>query len=190
MTKQEEIEKISDLVKNCRKCKLWKTRNKPVVGAGSITVRVMFIGEAPGRNEDLQGLPFVGKAGKILDELLTSVGFQRDDVYIANILKCRPPENRNPFKSEIETCTFYLDKQIEIIQPIVICPLGNFATSFIFNKFGLGEEKISKVHGKVFNAEFNNQKVKIIPMYHPAVATYSPNTLDVLKEDFKKIEEV
>ncbi|MCX6667413.1 MAG: uracil-DNA glycosylase [Euryarchaeota archaeon] len=188
MSKEEGIKKLMLSVENCRKCDLWKTRKKPVFGEGSIDTDILFVGEAPGYNEDLQGRPFVGKAGKILDELLESIGLHRSDIYIANILKCRPPNNRNPLKTEIDACTEHLDKQIELIQPKIMVPMGNFACSYIFEKFGLKYDKISNVHGKIFqiNTIFGN--VKIIPMYHPAVATYNPYTKDTLLVDFKIIK--
>lgn len=188
MSKKQEMKNIADLVKNCKKCDLWKTRTKPVIGEGSEDANIIFIGEAPGYNEDRQGLPFVGKAGGILDQSLDSIGLQRQDVYIANILKCRPPKNRNPLKSEVDICTGYLNKQIELIQPEVIIPLGNFATSYIFEKFGLKYDKISNVHGRIFQVSTIFGNIKIIPMYHPAVATYNPNTKDILIEDFKSIQ--
>ena len=190
MSKEEDMGKITGAVENCRKCNLWKTRKNPVIGDGSLDSEILFVGEAPGYNEDLQGCPFVGKAGKILDELLESVGLQRGDVYIANILKCRPPDNRNPLKTEIESCTEYLNKQIEIIQPKIILPLGNFACSYIFEKFSLKYDKISNVHGKVFQMNTLMGNIKIIPLYHPAVATYNPNTKNTLLEDFKIIKKV
>jgi uracil-DNA glycosylase family 4 len=185
---KEDIKKIMLSVESCRKCNLWKTRKKPVFGEGSIDIDILLVGEAPGYNEDLQGRPFVGKAGKILDELLESIELHRSDIYIANILKCRPPGNRAPLKSEIDACTEHLDKQIDLIQPKIIVPLGNFACSYIFEKFGLKYDKISNVHGKLFqiNTIFGN--VKIIPMYHPAVATYNPNTKNTLVADFKIIK--
>lgn len=184
MSKQEEMEKIATSVRNCKKCNLYKTRNKPVVGYGLVDAEILLIGEAPGRNEDLQGKPFVGRAGKILDELLRSIGLERDEIYIANILKDRPPNNRNPLSSEIKACTPYLDSQIMLIQPKIIVPLGNFATAYIFEKFGLKNDKISDVHGKVFETNTIFGNIKIIPMYHPAVATYNPNNIKKLKEDF------
>lgn len=188
MSKKEDMQHITSSVENCRKCSLWKTRKKPVAGEGSIDTDVLFVGEAPGYNEDIQGRPFVGKAGRILDELLKSIGLKRNNVYIANILKCRPPDNRNPLKTEIDVCTEYLDRQMEIIQPKIIVPLGNFAVSYIFEKFGLKYDKISNVHGKIFqiNTLFGN--IKIIPLYHPAVATYNPETKNILLEDFKVIK--
>jgi len=190
MSEEKDMEKITKAVEKCRKCNLWKTRKNPVVGTGSLDSEILFVGEAPGYNEDLKGSPFVGKAGKILDELLESVGLNRNDIYIANILKCRPPDNRNPLKNEIESCTEYLNKQIELIQPKIILPLGNFACSYIFEKFSLNYDKISNVHGKVFQLNTLMGTIKIIPLYHPAVATYNPNTKDTLLEDFKIIKKV
>ena len=184
------MKKITISVENCKKCNLYKTRNKPVVGNGSLDAKILFIGEAPGYNEDLQGKPFVGKAGEILDELLESIGLQRDEVYIANILKCHPTRNRNPLKNEIEACTEHLDKQIKIIQPKIIVPLGNFASSFIFEKFGLKYDKISNIHGKIFQTNTVFGKLTIIPLYHPAVATYNPNTKNILLDDFKVIKKI
>ena len=128
---------LEDAVANCRKCSLWKTRSNPVVGGGSKDAKVMFIGEAPGYWEDVKGRPFVGRAGRVLDELLESINLSREEVYITNILKCRPPNNRNPLQSEIEACTPYLDRQIELMNPEIIATLGNFALSYISEKFGL-----------------------------------------------------
>jgi len=187
MSKNEDMEKISLSIKSCRKCSLWKTRKKPVVGSGSTDSNIVFVGEAPGHNEDMQGLPFVGRSGKILDELLGSIGLDRESVYIANIIKCRPPENRNPLRSEIESCTEYLDKQLENIKPEIIAPMGNFASSYIFEKFKLNYDKISNIHGKIFKVNTLFGVVKIVPLYHPAVATYNPNTKKTLLEDFKNL---
>jgi len=190
MTENKDFEKLISLVKNCKDCDLWKTRKNPVFGEGSSSAKIMFIGEAPGRNEDIQGRPFVGRAGKILDELLASIDLKRKEVYIGNILKCRPPENRNPMKSEIKSCTKYLDKQIEKIKPKIIVPLGSFATSYIFEKFNITSEKIGTVHGKIFTLNTIFGKQIVVPIYHPAVATYNPNTKEVLLKDFQKIKEV
>ena len=188
MSKEEDMRQVVSLVKSCKKCDLWKTRKNPVPGEGSLDANIFFVGEAPGYNEDIQGRPFVGKAGKILDQLLESIGLKRKDVYIANILKCRPPDNRDPLKTEIFTCTEYLDKQIEIIQPKIIVSLGNFAVSYIFEKFGLKHDKISKMHGKTFQINTLYGSIKIIPMFHPAVATYNQDTKSVLLNDFKAIK--
>ena len=169
---------------------LYKTRKNTVFGDGSFKAKILFIGEAPGKNEDLKGYPFVGRAGKILDELLNSIDLKRKEIYITNILKCRPTNNRNPLKKEIDICSKYLDKQIDIIAPEIIAPLGNFACSFIFEKFGLKYDKISQIHGKMFNTESDFGKIKIIPLFHPAVATYNPNKIDILIKDFKQLKKI
>lgn len=187
MYNEEEMGRLEEEIKECRRCELWKTRTNPVAGEGSLTAKVMFVGEAPGYYEDLKGRPFVGKAGKILDELLGSVGLERSEVYIANVLKCRPPGNRNPTTIEIKACTPYLDAQVEIIEPMVIATLGNFSLGYIFDKFGLKSDKISKIHGKVFKASTIAGIKKIVPLYHPAVATYNPGMKGVLIEDFKSL---
>jgi len=212
-----EMEKIKQDVLNCKKCPLYRTRTNPVAGEGSPQARIVFIGEGPGASEDRTGHPFVGRAGRILDELLESIGIKREDVYIANILKCRPPQNRNPQAEEIKACTPFLLKQIEVIKPEVICTLGNYSTAFIMEKYGLGEkvQGISKIHGKVFEVFKKPEQVsllnlnkkeeeenysseiryfgsenglKIIPLYHPAVATYNINMKGTLKEDFKVLK--
>ncbi|NMX21725.1 uracil-DNA glycosylase [ANME-1 cluster archaeon GoMg4] len=190
MRREEELERIEQSIKACKRCELWKTRTNPVAGAGSLSAKIVLVGEAPGYYEDLKGEPFVGKAGKVLDELLESIGLQRNDVYIANVLKCRPPGNRNPATEEIRACTPYLDAQLEIIQPEIIATLGNFSLSYIFDKFGLKKDKISKIHGTVFTVStIAGIKIKkIIPLYHPAVATYNPNMKGSLIEDFKVLK--
>ncbi len=189
MSNKEDMKNVTDSVNKCKKCELYKTRNKPVVGEGSLDSNILFIGEAPGRNEDNSGKPFVGKAGKIFDELLRSIGLQRNDVYITNILKCRPQNNRNPLNAEMEACTRYLTNQIEIIKPKIIVTQGNFATAFIFKKFSLKYDKISKIHSKVFEINSSHGIIKIIPLYHPAVAAYNPNTKTTLLKDFNVIKE-
>ncbi|MCD6399038.1 MAG: uracil-DNA glycosylase [Candidatus Aenigmarchaeota archaeon] len=187
--KEEKMSDLIEEIKNCKRCGLWESRTNVVPGEGSINAEIMFIGEGPGYWEDQKGRPFVGRAGKVLDELLEFIGLKREEIFIANILKCRPPKNRNPEKEEIKACTPYLEAQISIINPKIIAPLGKFAMEFIFEKFGLGERKISEVHGKVFEINTINGKIKIIPLYHPAVAVYNSNKIDLLKEDFKKLIE-
>ena len=184
---EKEIKQLEQGITNCRKCELWKTRKNPVVGNGSLNAGVMFIGEAPGYHEDMQGIPFVGRAGKVFEELLQSIELTREEVYVCNILKCRPPDNRNPFDSEIKACTPYLDRQITAIKPKVIGTLGNFATSYILEKFGLQSEKIGNIHGKIFHIKNLLFDARIIPLYHPAAATYNPNMKSVLMDDFKSI---
>lgn len=191
MTKTEKLKQIKDEVIACKKCSLSETRTMPVIGAGSHDSHIMFIGEAPGANEDATGIPFCGRAGKILDEVIESVGLKRDDVYICNVLKCRPPKNRDPKSDEKLVCVDYLKKQIEIIQPKIICAMGNHATGFIFEQFGLSDKLagISKLHGQVFDSPSFSYSVKIVSLYHPAVATYNPNMKKVLLEDIKILGE-
>ncbi|MBN1762082.1 MAG: uracil-DNA glycosylase [Methanomicrobia archaeon] len=185
--REEDMEDIAKRVKACTRCELCKTRTTPVVGVGSLSARIMFIGEAPGYYEDVKGEPFVGKAGRVLDELLAAIGLKREEVYIANVLKCRPPGNRDPRIGEILACTPYLDAQLALIQPEIIATLGNFSLAYIFDKFGLHakKDKISKIHGTVFTVSTITGIVKIVPLYHPAVATYNPNMMETLLEDFK-----
>ena len=190
LDKEKELEEIKKQILNCKKCPLWKTRTNAVAGEGPINAKIMFIGEAPGFNEDQKGKPFVGRAGKIFDELLNSINLKREDVYITNIVKCRPPENRNPKQEEINACSLYLNKQIQIIKPKIICCLGNFSTAYILKKFNLKNklDGISKIHGQIFNVSTLNGNIKIMPLYHPAVATYNANMLNELKKDFYEIK--
>ena len=183
------MEKIDYLVKKCKKCDLHITRNNTVLGEGSLNAVIMFIGEAPGRQEDLAGRPFVGRAGRIFDELLDYIGLSRDDVYISNIIKCRPPNNRNPLNVEIEICSKYLDKQIDIIKPEIIVALGKFASSYIFKKFDLKFEGISRNHGKIYSINSTFGKLKIIPIYHPAASIYNKKIKNQLFADFKIINQ-
>lgn len=193
MNKEEEqkrfeaIKKIRDEVVNLKESPLYATRVKPVIGEGSYFSRIVFIGEAPGKNESETGRPFCGASGKILDELFKSVGIKREDVYITNIVKDRPPNNRDPLPSEIELYAPFLDRQIEIIKPEIIATLGRYSMVYIMERYGLKEEvlPISKAHGRVFETKMGYGKVKVIPLYHPAVAVYNRNMLESLKEDFK-----
>lgn len=187
MTKSSEMESLNGEVSSCIRCVLHKTRNKPVPGEGSLDSKIMFVGEAPGSNEDMQGRPFVGRAGMFLEELLSSVGLKREDVFIANILKCRPPGNRNPRVGEMRSCTAYLDRQVAIIDPKTICPMGNFAAGYIMEKYGLNPEPIGRIHGKTFRVKNLLLDARIIPLYHPASAVYNSNMRYTLLEDFKRI---
>ncbi|MDP3996013.1 MAG: uracil-DNA glycosylase [bacterium] len=187
----DNFEKIKSEVLACQKCPLYIEREKnnffAVPGEGTALAKIVFVGEAPGLNEAKTGRPFCGAAGKILDELLESTGIKREEVYITNIVKDRPPENRNPKPEEIIACSPYLDRQIECIKPEVVCTLGNFSTSYVMERYGLKEEiqGISKIHGKVFDIGTLFGKMKIVPLYHPAVATYNINMKKVLEDDFK-----
>jgi DNA polymerase len=158
-----------------------------VIGEGSHDAKILFIGEAPGKNEALTGRPFCGASGKLLDTLLDSVGIHRADVYIGNIVKDRPPENRDPLPSEIELYAPFLDRQIDIIQPKVIATLGRFSMEYIMRKFGLTAqlESISRAHGKAYQAVASYGPITIIPLYHPAAAIYNQSLKATLAEDFK-----
>lgn len=187
-SRTENLKEIRDQVVDCQKCSLCKTRTLPVIGQGSHQAKAIFVGEAPGANEDRTGVPFCGAAGNVLTELLESIGCKREDVYIANILKCRPPGNRDPLPNEIEACTGYLEKQIEILEPQLVCSMGNYAASFIMRKFGLGSQVqgISRIHGQIFEAE----KFKVVALYHPAVAVYNANMKDILKKDLEGVKDL
>ena len=186
-----KLDKLTKEIWGCNRCELYKTKTNYVIGQGDENTNIMFIGEAPGHNEDLQGLPFVGKAGQIFDELLGSINLNRGDVYICNLLKCRPPNNRQPEKTEIESCSHFLNTQIDIIKPKVICCMGNFATTYIMKKYGMTDKitGISKLHGKIFKFSGLYGTIDIIPLYHPAVATYAPEMKEALLNDFKILKE-
>ncbi|MCD6189678.1 MAG: uracil-DNA glycosylase [Thermococcus sp.] len=189
MGKNEAMKKLEEKIKTCRKCPLGELRTNAVPGSGSYGAKIMFVGEAPGYWEDQKGLPFVGRAGKVLDELLAGIGLKREEVYITNVVKCRPPNNRDPTEEEINACSPYLDKQIDIIRPKIIVPLGRHSMTYILKKFSFEPEPISKIHGKIFEARTLFGKIIIMPMYHPAVALYKPQLREELEKDFKKLKE-
>ena len=180
-----KIDKLRTQVASCTRCSLHETRTNTVPGEGDANADIMFIGEAPGRNEDLQGKPFVGRAGDIFDKLLDSIGLTREQIYLCNILKCRPPNNRNPLSSEISACVGSLDLQIKIVDPKVIGTLGNFATTYVFEKFNISPQKISSVAGCVIDIETPFGPKKIVPVFHPAVATYNVHKTDLLISHFQ-----
>ena len=165
---------------DCLNCSLGEVRTNLVFGDGNPSAEVVFVGEAPGFNEDKQGLPFVGAAGKLLTELLASIGFKRSDVYIANVLKCRPPDNRDPLPDEIDACRPILLGQLAAINPKVIVTLGAFATRTVLNQ----NVSISRVHGQIFKMD----DLTVFPMYHPAAALYARATRELIGEDFRKLK--
>ncbi len=167
----------------CTRCRLAEGRTQVVFGAGNPHADLMFVGEAPGFHEDKNGVPFVGQAGKLLDGLLAGVGLERDDVYIANVLKCRPPGNRDPQADEIESCEPHLFRQIELIEPKVIATLGNFATKLLSGR-PLG---ITRVHGQEQELTIAGRNVVLYPLYHPAAALYTRAMLKVLEADFARL---
>jgi DNA polymerase len=173
-------------VSACTKCRLAQTRTQVVFGVGNPAADLMFVGEAPGFHEDKQGFPFVGQAGKLLDTLLGEIGLSRAEVYIANVLKCRPPGNRDPAPDEIEACEGHLFRQIELIRPKLVATLGNFATKLLSGK-QLG---ITRVHGQEQETTLGGNRVVLYPIYHPAAALYTPRMLEVLRSDFARIPEL
>ncbi len=189
--KFNKMKAIRDGILTLEKSPLYRYRKQnnflPVVGEGSHDAFVMFVGEAPGKNEAMTGKPFCGRSGDILDELLQSVGIKRESVYVTNIVKDRPPENRDPTAEEIAVYGPFLDRQIEIIQPKIIATLGRYSMCYIVEKFGLKDilRPISEMHGKSFSAKTSYGKITIVPLYHPAVAIYNNKTKETLFEDFK-----
>ena len=187
---EPNICELHEKVRVCTLCRLSETRHTAVPGEGPADSKIMFIGEGPGRQEDLEGRPFVGRAGKFLDECLQSIGLQREHVFITNIVKCRPSEklgswvkDRKPTRQEIAACSPYLDRQIELLKPSIICTLGDTATSQIFKRFSIEEDTIGHVHGKPFSAG----GVKILPHYHPAAALYDNNLRQIIMIDFQSL---
>ncbi|MES1248630.1 MAG: uracil-DNA glycosylase [Actinomycetota bacterium] len=182
----DELRAFGESVAACTRCRLAAGRTQVVFGAGNPHADLLFVGEAPGFHEDKQGLPFVGQAGKLLEKLLTQVGMTRADVYIANVLKCRPPGNRDPQPDEIEACESHLFRQIELIQPKVVATLGNFATKLLSGS-QLG---ITRVHGQERETTLGGNTVLLYPLYHPAAALYTPAMLKVLEADFQRLPEL
>ncbi len=190
---KKELDAVAQEVIVCTKCSLWKTRKNAVPGEGNPESLIMIIGEAPGYWEDIKGKPFVGAAGRFLDSLISEICVSRDKVFISNVLKCRPPKNREPAPNEIETCTKYLNRQICAIQPKFIVTLGNYSTAYIFSKAGIIFSSITQVHGKFYEAAILGVKVTIFPSFHPAAALYSAKYKEQITNDFKllrkKLEE-
>ena len=182
----DELQAYSDEVAGCVRCRLSRGRTQVVFGAGNPHAELMFVGEAPGFHEDKQGLPFVGQAGKLLDKLLAEIGMQRSDVFVANVLKCRPPGNRNPQPDEIEACESHLFRQIELIEPVVVATLGNFATKLLSGS-PLG---ITRVHGQEQETTIGGRSVLLYPLYHPAAALYTPSMLSILAADFARLPQL
>jgi DNA polymerase len=180
------LREYADQTAGCTKCTLAKGRTQVVFGSGNPNADLMFVGEAPGFHEDQQGLPFVGQAGKLLERLLEGIGMTRGDVYIANVLKCRPPGNRDPIPDEIAACEPHLFRQIELIEPKLVATLGNFATKLLSGR----PAGITRVHGYEQDVTLGTRSVLLYPLYHPAAALYTPSMLKVLEDDFARIPEL
>lgn len=185
--KNQAMNRITASIRSCMNCELAQTRTKVVIGSGNLDSKIVLIGEAPGRKEDESGLPFVGSAGKLLDKLLGAAGLVRDDIFIGNILKCRPPKNRRPKKAEVRNCENYLMDQLGVISPVIIAPMGNSALSYFQEHLGLEKQVIGEVHGKVFDIDAPWGKTKMVPLYHPAAAIYRRHLLGELEIDMKSI---
>ncbi len=176
------LDELNQSLRECQACRLASGRTQVVFGTGNPHASIMFVGEAPGFYEDKQGVPFVGAAGKLLTELLESVGLSRAEIYIANVIKCRPPNNRNPQPDEVETCKPFLLQQIQIIKPKLVCSLGNFAMQTLLEK----KIGITKVRGHVFRLPH----FMLFPLLHPAAALHQANLMAPLREDFQKLKQV
>ncbi len=186
--RREELKAVWEQARGCTKCpQLAATRQSVVFGAGNADADLMFVGEAPGANEDRTGLPFVGQAGALLDRLLGEIGLRRADVFIANVLKCRPPGNRDPLPQEIDNCQDYLFRQLELIQPRVVCTLGNFATKLLRADPSTG---ITRLHGRAEERVIGPRAVRLYPLFHPAAALYTPAMLETLRGDFGRIRDL
>ena len=181
--RRQDLVSLFREARGCTRCPLHETRTQVVFGAGNADAALMFVGEAPGSNEDAQGLPFVGRAGKLLEELLLDNGLRRSDVFITNVLKSRPPANRDPHPSEIDACRPYLQRQVELIEPRVICTLGNFATKLLTGS----TRGITRVHGQPQRHEIGSRPVLLYPLFHPAAALRTPSVKEQLAEDFGRL---
>jgi uracil-DNA glycosylase family 4 len=184
--RRQRLKQVYEQARGCTACPLHQTRTNVVFGAGDANAELMFIGEGPGANEDAQGLPFVGRAGKLLDTLLQEIELARADVFIANVVKCRPPGNRDPHPNEIQSCHHYLRDQVQLIEPTVICTLGNFSTKLLRED----PTGISRLHGQDEVRPIGGRAIRLLPLYHPAAALYTPSTLQTLREDFARIPEL
>lgn len=187
MSKDDLLKAVASEIVVCRKCGLSENRRNAVPGEGNPRTQVMFIGEAPGYWEDVKGRPFIGAAGKLLDTLLSVASLSRETVFICNVLKCRPPRNREPRKDEIEACTPHLDKQIQIIQPEIVVPLGNYSTAYILEKTGVPFFGITVSHGEFHDVSYKNMQTAIFPTFHPAAALYSGKYRDLISQDFERL---
>lgn len=186
----EEERRLHREITHCTKCDLHRSRTHAVPGEGPLDARIFLIGEGPGREEDRQGRPFVGRAGSVLDGLLQSIGLDRERVFITSVVKCHPPENRAPTREESRICRPYLERQLALIDPEVIVPMGHWATWDLFELLGVEIRPIGEVHGKKTIVEFRDRKRILHPTYHPAVVTHNPNMRGRLRKDFRALSRV
>ena len=185
MSVKEFLEAIAAEIKVCPRCRLSETRTKAVPGEGSLESKIMLVGEGPGRNENLEGRPFVGQAGKFLNTLLLEADLRRENVFICNVVRCRPPENRDPLPDEIETCTPYLNRQIALIEPKLIVTLGKHSTEYMFSKAKLPFKNITDAHGRLCKTKLWGMQITFFPTFHPAAALYNGEYKKRLVEDFQ-----
>lgn len=187
MGSKEDYEGLVSEILSCTRCPLYSSRTRAVPGEGPLNASIMFVGEAPGRSEDLEGRPFVGSAGKLLDSLLSSIGVERDGVYITNVVKCRPPGNREPFDSEVRACNPYLRRQISIIKPKIIVALGRIAGRTLYEMAGLRWDSIRAARGRVERVRVEGVDLMLTVTFHPAAALYNPGLREELENDFKNV---
>lgn len=184
--RREALKQVFLEARDCTRCRLAESRTQVVFGSGNADADLMFIGEAPGRTEDERGVPFVGQAGRLLEQLLGEIGLTRDEVFIANTLQCRPPQNRDPQADEIEACQDWLFAKLDLIRPIVVATLGNFSTKLLRGD----PTGITKLHGRAEERTIGPRTVRLLPLFHPAAALYTPSNVEVLREDFRRIPQL
>ena len=185
--KLQRMRRLRDRADACTLCGLSGSRTHAVVGSGSLDASIVLVGEAPGRKEDESGLPFMGSAGKLLDRLLAEAGLSREDVFITNIVKCRPPGNRRPKRTEVKPCEPYLEEQLSIIRPRVVAPMGNSPLAYFQGRYSLPRKVVGDVHGEAFKVRASWGEVTLMPLYHPAAAIYNRRLLQELEEDMRKL---
>ena len=186
--KEERLKALANAVLGCQRCVLHEGRLNPVVGGGDPDSPLVLVGEAPGRKEDERGEPFVGSAGKLLDGLLEGAGLRRSELFITNVVKCRPPKNRRPLSKEVDACTPHLEALLAIISPRVVAPMGNSATGYFLRKYGLERASIGETHGKAFDVESSWGRLILFPLYHPAAVLYNRSLEGELRKDFERLK--
>ncbi len=186
MGKREEMDALERLISNCRRCPLHASRRRAVPGEGNLEARVMLVGEAPGEREDEEGRPFVGQAGRLLNEVLSGLGVDRGEIYITNVVKCRPPNNRDPEDAEVEACRPYLERQIQIVAPRVVVALGRHSARLLLGYGGVRFRGIMQVRGRTYRVRISGVDVEVVPTIHPAAALYNPRNRPMLVEDLRR----